>query len=70
MEKIHSNVHVFVLSCELEHKACFHVKFPFSAYFHPLLHHNGKGSIQEEGICLTAAEHSGVSGHLTGPHQD
>ena len=49
MEK---NVHLFVLSCkilnmEAQNHACFHVNFPFSAYFYPPpLHHNSKGSIK------------------------
>ena len=41
MKNIHDNVHVFVLSCKFKQestKTCFHVNFPFSAYFYP----NGK----------------------------
>ena len=33
MEKIHENMHVFMLSC-IKH-ACCHVFSPFSAYFTP-----------------------------------
>ena len=33
MEKIHKNIHVFMLSCIKQ--ACFHVFSPFSAYFSP-----------------------------------
>ena len=40
MVKIHENVYVFVLYVNLKHEstkkhACFHVNFPFSAYFKP-----------------------------------
>ena len=46
-KKIHENVRVFVLHVNFKHKAQKHacVNFSFSAYFHPPLHHNGKGSI-------------------------
>ena len=38
MEKIHENVHV--LCCHVHFKnTCFHVNFPFSAYFYPPPHY-------------------------------
>ena len=45
MKKIHENMHVL---CFHEHKTSMFSKsyFPFSAYFYPPLHHNGKGSIK------------------------
>ena len=46
MEKIHENMHIFVLSCKFKHestKTCtFPCKVSFSVYFYPTLHHNGK----------------------------
>ena len=43
MEKIHEKVYAY--ESTKTYKSCFHVNFPFSAYFYLLLHHNGKGSI-------------------------
>ena len=48
MEKTHENVHVLCFHVKFKRAqklACFHVNFPFNAYFYPPLHHNGKGSI-------------------------
>ena len=42
METIHENMQIFVLSGTIKQK---HVNFPFSAYFYPSLHHNGKRSV-------------------------
>ena len=37
MEKIHKNIRVFMFACfhAFIYKTCFHVFFPFSAYFSP-----------------------------------
>ena len=32
---------LYILNMRAQKQACFHVNFPFSAYFYPPLHHNG-----------------------------
>ena len=48
MEKIHETcmfcAFMYILQVNMKStKTYFHVHSPFSAYFYPLLHHNGKG---------------------------
>ena len=48
MGNLHESMHVFVFTFELYMKAQkhehFHVFSPFSTFFYPPLHHNGKRS--------------------------
>ena len=47
MEKIHENMHFLcfdvISNTRAQKHACFQVRFPFSAYFYPPLHHNQNG---------------------------